>query len=769
MRKRIKNWLSGLILTSMCIVTHASSLQISSPDMPPTIVNENTLIQTPLGIVPANKINEKDLPVMLAPWVNWIKAKNLEDLCLLNNANEKQCVFVPLVEIGENDTFFNFKISGSSYLKEFWIKIPSGQSQKVWPENILVNNQKGQVLEKDGFSLVKVAKGDFNIVFNINKQDLRSNPSLQLAQNFLIIKNKTSTSWLAENNQLLWIAKKVQEKEEATSNVKSEEIKVYRKLSDGIPLKLETRIQIVYSGKEKEMFLGKVLPEEFKLLQIQSDLSINQREDGFYIKVISGEHWLTFMAYSFNNTKSIATKDLVKGTTNEFWSVQNDVNVRQNEIKLALAVDPKQAFVPQDWQSLPTYNVKEALGIEKVRRGINLQDSLSYKSNRMSWYGFNNDTMLHLENMTFKNEGKAFMSFDGSVTPKEFSLNQQPQMIVENDKKQGIVLKQGQYPASFYAQTSTEFNTNFIADSKQDLAIWNLTIAPRHRLLHVTGVDRAVDSWTDKWNLYTIFAIFLITLGFYKLFGLPLALLSFSCIFLFQSNAFLSWTIWPMLLLLMALLKVLPAKNKFTKLVRCSTAILVIGVSFIFIILTVQEARYIMNGSLEKINHGQLSYIQPGIAEAVGTTASMAPQKGLAPTFNNATMQEKSSLDASESQAKMEKGKGISLPISQTQFDKEVRSVETQRVQVTTGKPTWSGIDYNIIPSFLMEDKVIFYIAKPWLVNFASVIQILNLLIVWVFLIMYTLNVYQKNQILDKFPSRFKNNYLFKPFLGEQK
>ena len=769
MRKSIKNWLSGLILTSICAVAYASSLPSFSPTMPPmpTIINGNTLIQTPLGIVPANKINEKDLPVMLAPWVNWIKAKNLEDLCLLNNANEKQCVFVPLVEIGENDNFFNFKISGSSYLKEFWIKIPSGQSQKVWPENILVNNQKGQVLEKDGFSLVKVAKGDFNIVFNINKQDLRSNPSLQLAQNFLIIKNKTSTSWLAENNQLLWIAKKVQEKEEATSSVKNEEIKVYRKLSDGIPLKLETRIQVVYSGKEKEIFLGKVLPEEFKLLQIQSDLSINQREDGFYIKVISGEHWLTFMAYSFNNTKSIATKDLVKGKINEFWSVKNDVNVRQTEIKLAQAVDPKQAFVPQEWQNLPTYNVKEALGIETVRRGINLQDNLSYKSNRMSWYGFNNDTMLHVDNMTFKNEGKSFMSFDGSITPKEFSLNQQPQMIVENDKKQGIVLKQGQYPASFYAQTSTEFNTKFIADSKQDLALWNLTIAPRHRLLHVTGVDRAIDSWTDKWNLYTIFAIFLITLGFYKLFGIPLALLSFSCIFLFQSNAFLSWTIWPMLLLLMALLKVLPVKNKFTRLVRYTTAILVIGVSFIFIIFTVQEARYIMNGSLEKINHGRFSYVQPGIAESVAP--AIAPQKGLTPTFNNATMQEKSPLNALESQAKMTNGRGISSPVSQTQFEQEVISIETQRVQVTTGKPTWSGIDYHIIPSSLMEDKANFYIAKPWLVNFASILQILNLLIVWMFLIMYTLNIYQKNQILDKFPSILKNNCFFKPFLGEQK
>jgi hypothetical protein len=801
MKKSIKSWLSGLMLTSICMLSYAAVPQrpsVSPPPMP-IMVNENTLVQTPLGIVPANKINEKDLPAILAPWVTWIKTKNQEDLCLLNNANEKQCIFAPLVEIGENESSFEFKISGTSYLNEFWMKVPSGQSQKVWPENILVNNQKGQVLEKDGFALVKVPKGDFNIGFNINKQELRNNPSLQLSQNFLIVKNKTTTSWLAENNQLLWITKKVDTKEETTSTTKSEEVKVYRKFNDGIPLRLETRIQVVYSGKEKEMFLGKVLPEEFKLLQIQSDVSINQREDGFYIKVTSGEHWLTFLAYSFSNTKNIVAKDLVKGVSNEFWSIQNDVNVRQTEIKSAQAVDPKQAFVPQEWQNLPTYNVKDSLGIETVRRGINLQDNLSYSANRMSWYGFNNDTMLHVDNMTFKNEGKSFMSFDSSITPKEFSLNQQPQMIVENEKKQGIVLRQGQYPASLYAQSATEFNTKFIVDSKQNLESWNLTIAPRHRLVHATGVDEAAGSWTNNWNLYTVFAIFLITLAFYKLFGLPLAVLSFSSILLFQSNPFLSWTIWPMLLLLMALLKVLPSKNKFTKLVRYTTSVLVVGVSFIFITFTVQESRYIVNGSLETNKHEQLYGGGLGMAEVEAPMPAPAPaitpmaapmppeyvirdynskqadasnsDKSSIPTLSsNSVLSEKSPLDVLESEAKMKMmGRARSAPVSQVQFEEEVKSVESQRVQVTTGQPTWSGINYLIKPSSLMEEKAHFYIAKPWLVNIASIIQILDLLIVWAFLVMYSLNIYQKNQILDKFPSRFKNNRLVKPFLGEQK
>lgn len=773
MKKSLKTWFSGLLLSTISVLSYAAPPKpMVSPVMPPIIINENTLVQTPLGIVPANKINEKDLPAILTPWLNWVKAKNLEELCLLNNANEKQCVFAPSVEIGENESSFEFKITGTSYLNEFWMKVPSGQSQKVWPENILVNNQKGQVLEKDGFALVKVPKGDFNIIFNINKKELKTNPSLLLAQNFLIVKNKTTTQWLAENNQLLWITKNSEVKEEATSAIKSEEIRVYRKLTDGIPLRLETRIQIVYSGKEKEMFLGKVLPEDFKLLQIQSDVSINQREDGFYIKVTSGEHWLTFNSYSFSNTKNIISKDLIKGIESEFWSIQNDVNIRQTEIKSVQAVDPKQVFVPQDWQSLPAYNVKDTVVLETLRRGINLEENLSYRTSRTSWYGFNHGTMLHLDNMTFNNEGKSFLGFENNVTPKEFSISNQPQMIVENEKKQGIVLRQGQYPAKLNAQTSTEFNPKFISDSKQNLENWSLTVAPRHRLLHATGVDKAINSWTDSWNLYTIFAIFLITLGFYKLFGLPLALLSFSSIFLFQSNPFLSWTIWPMLLLLMALLKVLPIKNKFTKLVRYTTTIMVVAVSFIFITFTVQETRYIVNGSLERNIRSQPMYPGSGISEV----AESVPEPMSAPVAAAPMAPEMSADSVSisnrsarifEKEAKI--GKSMNTPVSQAQFEQEVRSIETQVVQVATGQPTWSGINYKIEPSSLMEEKVHFYIASPFLVNIASIIQILNLLIVWAFLVMYTLNVYQKDTILSKFPSRLKNNRLIKPFLGEQK
>ena len=55
----------------------------------PVVVNENTMIQTPLGIVPANKINEKELPAILLPWVDWVKAKNIEQVELFCNSLQR--------------------------------------------------------------------------------------------------------------------------------------------------------------------------------------------------------------------------------------------------------------------------------------------------------------------------------------------------------------------------------------------------------------------------------------------------------------------------------------------------------------------------------------------------------------------------------------------------------------------------------------------------------------------------------------------------------
>ena len=728
------------------------------------LVNDDTLLQTPMGIVPTRKINEKELPSILLPWVDWIKAKNLQEHCIVGNQNEQTCVFAPEIKITETAEVFDFEINGASFLKEFWMKIPSGQSSKVWPENVIINGKSGQIIEQEGFTLVKISKGNFTIKFNIKKEAIKTEPNLMLAQNFLIIKNKTTNNWTVENNQLIWISKKTDgnpEEKIAANVAQNENIKVYRKLIDDIPLRLETRLQIVYSGKEKEIYLGKVLPENFNLLQIDSPLSVIQKEDGFYVNLVSGEHTIRFNSYSFNNLSSINTKNLIKDSQTEYWSIQNNLNIRQTEIKSANSVDPKQAFIPNEWRSLPAFSVKEKIDIQTIRRGLNLQNNLSYVAQRKSWYGFNEEKMTHFDNMNFSNNGKSFMTFDSSILPKEVTINNQAQMIVEHEKKQGIVLKQGNYAGTLQSQTTTEFSNTFISDSKQQLGSWNLTIAPRHRLIHVSGVDKAINSWSYNWNLYTIFAIFLISLSFYKLFGIPLAILSFSSIFLFQSNPFLAWTFWPALLLMMALLKVLPEKNNFTNLVKISASMTLIVISFIFVQFTVEETRYIINPSLERtpnfINISSQDSVEPanlGMMERKTNKMQDVPMS--------------SSSDAGASRNAM-LSSVASAPERATEFEAEIKNIENQKIQISTGLPSWSGLTYSIIPSSVMDNKVNFFIAKPWLVSLGSILQIINLFIVIIFLLMYLLNIYKKHTLLAFFPDKLRKNKIINSFLGEKK
>lgn len=726
------------------------------------LVSDETLVQTPLGVVPARQINEKELPSILMPWVDWIKAKNLQEQCIVGNQNEQVCVFAPEIKITETDEFFNFEINGASFLKEFWIKIPSGKSAKVWPENVMVNDKSAQIIEQEGFPLVKVSKGNFNVKFSIKKQLIKIDPNLMLAQNFLIVKNKTSNNWTVENNQLIWISKKTDSSTEekiTPAIAQNEIIKIYRKLTDDIPLRLETRLQIIYSGKEKEIYIGKVLPENFSLLQIDSPLSVTQKDDGFYVNLVSGEHTLKFFSYSFNNPSSINTKNLIKDNQTEYWSIQNNLNVRQIEIKSANSVDPKQAFIPNEWINLSAFSVKEKIDIQTIRRGINLQNNLSYFSQRKSWYGFNDEKMTHFDNLNFSNNGKIFMTFDSSISPQEVVINNQPQMIVEHEKNQGIVLKQGNYSGTLQAQTNTEFSNKFISDSKQQLSAWSLTVAPRHRLIHVSGVDKAINSWSYNWNLYTIFAIFLISLSFYKLFGIPLALLSFSSIFLFQSNPFLAWTFWPTLLLMMALLKVLPEKNKFTNLVKISTSITLVVLSFIFVQFTVEETRYIINPSLEEttnfISVNTQEYAEPKSLATMGTNTDKMRDVPMSPESGSIA---KSMISSSISQEKRA-----------IDFDVEIKSIENQKIQISTGLPSWKGLVYSIVPSSSIESKVNFFIAKPWMVSLGSVIQIINLLVTIIFLSLYVLNIYKKEKLLEFFPEKLRKNKIITSLVGEKK
>jgi hypothetical protein len=67
--------------------------------------------------------------------------------------------------------------------------------------------------------------------------------------------------------------------------------KVFRKISDGRPLSLDTQLELSVSGKAREVQLGKILPESALPVQLVSSLPARLSEDGVLrIQLRPGTH-----------------------------------------------------------------------------------------------------------------------------------------------------------------------------------------------------------------------------------------------------------------------------------------------------------------------------------------------------------------------------------------------------------------------------------------------------------------------------------------------
>ena len=732
--KKIFYIIAVLFSISNAIAASPPILVDSTPEIKTEIIQNNSFIMTETGLKLADSIDEKKLPTYLLPWVDWLKIKNNQNNCLIDKENKKFCSFVYSLSISKTDNYYDIKLKGINYAQDYWLFLPSGEVKQSWPENILLNGNNAAIIEKDNKPLVKLDIGEFEISYQLNALQIDRTNNINMPYNILVIKNLTGKKTLFENAKLSILNDSV-DKEQKSSESNQSQIKVYRLLNDGIPIELVTQIEITNPISQKNIFLGKVIPKNFKLTKINSSISVEEKIDGFYVNTPAGNHSISFTSYSMDNLSSINTKDLVNGIEQEIWSISKNPNIRQLEIEGVQSVDPSQVFLPKQWQALPSYKVVNDIKFVSKRRGLSLKDTINVGIKRNSWYGFNDNKMYHFDELNVSNDGKNVLSFEKSIDPKEFSINQEPQMLVDYANYPSVIIPNGDFSAQFQSQTGEEVSSKFIKDSQQQINSWNLILAPRHRLFHVSGVEKANNSWFENWNLYTVFALFLIILSFYKLFGIKLAVLSFISIVAFQSDLFLSWIFWPLFLLFLAFLKVLPDKNKFTYLIRTASVLLVISLFIVTVNFSINEIRYIINPSLEYQSN---SFSIMNETNTVAEVSSMPAPSSI-------------ELDRSMSTENKQKNSSFSK-LNQL-------NIERQKIQVSTGMPSWSGKNYSIDAGGNFKDSK-FYIVPPFIVNVGAIIQIILIWVVLLFSIVYILISIKNKRLLENIEKSFVGKYV---------
>lgn len=291
------------------------------------------------------------------------------------------------------------------------------------------------------------------------------------------------------------------------------DVVVQRRLDDDVPLRLQTRLVLTISGREREIWLARPLPDGFVAHEIDSPLPIEMAPDGrLRVQGRPGTHIITLDAHALQRRDRITRPPVGEGiwdARDEIWSFAARPQLRGVEVSGAPPIDPAQTTLPTAWRALPAFVV--------TARGTLVLDQRSRGDSTTSApVSFKRELWLHTDG-----HGYAFADeivgawtrpgrFDAapSVEVGQIRLNGEPAFITRGrlDAPAGIELRgrehsikadgrieggRSRFPAVGWAAEADTLNAT-------------LHVPPGWRAVYAHGADRVAGTWVEDWSLIDV-------------------------------------------------------------------------------------------------------------------------------------------------------------------------------------------------------------------------------------------------------------------------
>jgi hypothetical protein len=344
------------------------------------------------------------------------------------------------------------------------------------------------------------------------------------------------------------------------------QVQVFRKLTDGIPVVLTTRVILEVSGRTREVVLGKALPADFSPVSLRSALPVRFEPDGRLRVQVRPGRWELDVVARHQGPLTRLTFSPAAGpwSEEEVWAFEASPNLRLVVPQGLASVDPKQTGLPAEWSGLPAFLARpgETLTLLEKRRGDPdpAPDQLTLK--RALWLDF---------------DGRGFAvqdRIDGTMTRGGRLDLLPPARLgrVAIDGVDRLITRQKDR-----SETGVEVRRGrlaLVADSRLDKRTgrlpatgWNqdftsveatLNLPPGWRLLHASGADSVPGTWITQWSLLDLFVVLLVALATGKLWGWRWGAVALLSLGLAYHEPWAPRWVWLHLLAAVALLRVLP-------------------------------------------------------------------------------------------------------------------------------------------------------------------------------------------------------------------
>jgi len=474
----------------------------------------------PSGDIPARKLAA--VPEPLRPWIPWVLRGQEERLCPELSENDRICQFLSRLSLDVKGNQARFVLEGRIFSPGL-VSLPG--DSLGWPREVRAGGKPMPVMPAGEGAAIRLPAGPFRIEGTLSwdapPQAVKVPPGVALIQ---VVRNELPLDGTGTDEEgMLWLGKREEDApDEGTEAGQAQDmldLRVFRQLEDGIPMTLETRIEMDLDGAPRTLKLGRILPAGSRVLSMQTALSAKLSGQGELEVQGRPGHWEITVRSRFPGfpTAFAAAGLESPWPAREIWSLRQDPSLRQIQLKGNSAIDPSQSGVPAEWARLPGWAVgtEAPLELQEIARGQRLGDSLHAQLRRTLWRSADGSRFTVQDRL----QGKATsafhrLSWKDSLQVGRAELFGKGQILTSlGGKEKGIPVPPGELDILLLSvlpfQGTLEVSPIPQSLDRAELALhWQ----PGTWLLEVLGPNRTVGTVAASWHLADLAVLALIAL-----------------------------------------------------------------------------------------------------------------------------------------------------------------------------------------------------------------------------------------------------------------
>ena len=514
----------------------------------------------------AAPLKPEQVPEPLKPWIEWVMQTYPERDCpfIYNSFEQKRCAWPARLTLDLDDQKGRFTIGWTLY-REGWVVLPGGI--KHWPLNVTVDRKPALVIEKSGRPVIKLEAGHYQIAGDFLWDRIPDNLAIPDDSGLirLTINDKSIRSPTLKEGQL-WLKTSDSGSRKPENVQNALDLQVFRKITDEVPLRVETELELEVAGEQRELKLAHPLLEGFIPLRLKSPLPARLEPDGQLLVQVRPGRWR--IQIESRNVKeqptiplNIKSKDWPK---NEIWVFDARPSLRVVEIENLTAIDPKQTNLPEPWKKLPAYSIHQgqALGFKVIRRGDPEAEPNQLNLVRTLWLDFEGGGYTVNDRIT----GLLTRGWRLDATPEnqlgKVTLDGESQLVtrLQGSDREGVEVRKGAVNLDADSRISGTIDAISAVGWEQSFheVRAELNLPPGWRLLAAAGVDNVPDSWIARWTLWDLFVVLIASLAIGRLWNYYWGLMALLTLMLIWHEQGAPQFVWLNILAATALFRVLP-------------------------------------------------------------------------------------------------------------------------------------------------------------------------------------------------------------------